>query len=291
MRFFDAIYAFATSQSKNINISDLYANDEEVIKTFSDMFEKHKYLCDAPVDSISLDDMVHITSRYFSTLGISAPTSVCVTSEEQDLSFSNNDGKELLSFSLDNSEPLPYGYAQNAKKGNKNVIAQKGDLFILVHDSDPSFENLCKEIITISEGGILPVITEHTFGALMYANEDMASEISDLITCYKGQKLLIVSKENKSALCSILAEHNTTSHIIAIATDTPVYSIIAQNKVFNHPAQQLHHPASRGSVHSQPLQQGHLQPYTLRGTLQPSPNHRGGGSKYQHSGLRYFQPL
>ncbi len=231
LRFFDAIYTCATSQSENINISDLYANDEEVIKTFSDLFEKHKYLSDSPVDSISLDDMVHVSSRYFETLGISAPSSVSIDCGQNNISLSNGNGKELLSFSLDTSKPLPYGY-EKEKNASDDIIADKDDLFFLVHsDNCCLLENVSKKRIKINGGGILSVISKNALGATVYA--DFISDICDLVSCQSEKEVIIISKENESSLALLFEEHGVCAHKIAVATDSPVFSIITQNRSFN----------------------------------------------------------
>ena len=108
LRFFDAILLASMTKCENINISELFANDEETVKTFSDIFSKHEYLSGKSDGYISLADMTEVASKYFATLNVYAPSSVTIGDGEFKIEDSNKN--ELLSFALKNEPSLPYGY-------------------------------------------------------------------------------------------------------------------------------------------------------------------------------------
>ena len=133
LNFLDAIFLSSVSKSKNIKISELFSDDEEIVKTFADLFSKYKYLCGTKEKYITLDNMSHLASSYLRTLNVCPPSSVAPTNEIKDVIISDNNGNELLALALDDSPSLPYGYEASGKKVlQKHDPTKKDDLFFLV---------------------------------------------------------------------------------------------------------------------------------------------------------------
>ncbi len=245
LRFFDAIYLSATSRLENVDISAIFLCEGEGQRTLRDLIVKYSYLNDTDTEKLPLDELLHISSKYLSTIDVCPPTTVCVTDSEGDLSFTDESGSNMISLEIDSS-PLPFGYQKSNNRANASTPqAQKGDVFFLLepHDSSNGYNALLRENLftdavktstIIDRGGILYALSHLTVGATVFGDAAGASDnLSNLIVLHEGKMLVSTSRENEEILKSFFEEHSICALKVAEASDVLSFSIITGERNIN----------------------------------------------------------
>ncbi len=250
LNFFDAIYLSATSRFENTDVSSAASCEGEVKRTLRDLVSKYKYSYDTDNDKIPFDDFIHVSSKYLSTLDISAPSTVCVADSAYDLSFTDESGNYMTSLALDNSRPLPFGYKESVVDTKSSIpLAKKGDVFIvLCLDNDqkdyktqinellknPDFTNVLKTSTTIDCGGLLYALSQLSVGAVIYADTICGAEsLSSLVNLHKGNLMITAGAENEELIKALAKEYSLSAQRIAESSDLLSFTIIMANKKIN----------------------------------------------------------
>lgn len=93
----------------SVTISDIYAKDQEIIRTYSDLYQKAKCLSAGGDVSMSLDNMIRIPQLYLDRIGATAPDCLGDGSESDAVI---SDGESVFTLGIKTNAPkkLKYGY-------------------------------------------------------------------------------------------------------------------------------------------------------------------------------------
>ena len=94
IRFFDAIYTVSTSQLANVTVSKMFADDNEIVRSFSDVYKKADFLYPKQTAALTVCDVLPTACAYLKTLGVN-PIETVTTDKKSDLSIvaGNGDSK------------------------------------------------------------------------------------------------------------------------------------------------------------------------------------------------------
>ena len=243
LHFFDTIFVASSKEAKNITVAEISTSDREIMRTFIDVCEKSSYVQKTPLFPIS--DILDISSKYFSTLDVKAPSSVGLG---YDLCISDSKGKALTSLGFDDKKGLRYGYINETETASTNEYKVKnylpeGTERLLFSGTDTEFYMLCqtKEFAEatltntkVGKKGLLYTLLELCVGMEIDLTKlEGYHTLSDLVSSFQGQRLVAVQKGTDDTLVPIAKEYGISFTRIADSKKIPNAKIITSEGEIN----------------------------------------------------------
>ena len=221
VRLFEAIYSSAVSFADNVVINKVFADDKEIVRTLSDLYKKYEYL--SKETPLTLSGITEIAAEYLSSIDV-LPIRPSQDDSAGKMIISAKDGNRLFSAAFDKKKTLPYGYINQEKAENKELVSD-GTLIILI---EGDYTSLCTEPLfgecrissaEIDSRGLLYAILSLACGALIDTSELV--ELKDLVLSYHGEHIVAVAPEKVGEMLALAQGNGLSANVIATATATP----------------------------------------------------------------------
>ena len=233
IRFFDAIYTVSVSQIANVTVSKMFADDNEIVRSFSDVYKKADYLCPKQTAALTVCDVLPTASAYLKTLGVN-PIEMVTTDKKSDLSIVAENGEKLVDLSFGKASTFPYGYIDETEIANnkdKNSFVPEGtQLFLVSADeekyekfsTDARFREICIASATVDPRGTLYAILSLAYGATVELSAfSEAPRLIDLIYACHTERIIAVPFSLCDTVTNIASAYDVQLKKIALTIKEP----------------------------------------------------------------------